>query len=53
MKASGVKLTVYLPLPLKRELDKLAIENGRSLSDIARDGIRQELREKRRAQKPT
>jgi hypothetical protein len=51
-KHAGVKVTVYLPRPLKRELDQLAIASERSISDIARDGIRQELREKSRVSPP-
>jgi predicted transcriptional regulator len=42
-------MTVYLPAPLKREFDKLADQDGRSLSDIARSLIAQALREKRLA----
>jgi hypothetical protein len=48
-KLRGVKMTVYLPRPLKREFEKLAHDDGGSLSSITLSLIRQALREKRLA----
>lgn len=35
-----IKTTVYLPDELKRELERIAEEQGRSEADIIREGIR-------------
>ena len=41
------KLTILLPAQLKRDLDKLVVDDGRSMAEVCRSLFSQALREKR------